>query len=333
MSAILFYILSSLVNALVATILGFIVYFRNRKELVNRVFALFCAVVAIWSYAYFVLFFVKNASIGVFYHRLFLTVPAIFIAILFFNFVLAFISKIKENKSKLIAGYIISFVFVFIDLFTPFFVKNLEQKLYLGLWPTAGPLYFPFLLIWWFYVIFAIYFLCREIYILPNDKNSEKMKIQLKYILAGAVIGFGGGGIINYLLWYNIPIPPITNFLVAVGMIAIAYGIVKHHMFNIKLLMSELLVFTIWIFVIARTALSNNIQDLLINGTLILLVFVAGILLMRSASKEVEVERKLLKETQKDLDLEQRLRKTFAEIAEEQTKKIEKIVSDKKFKE
>gem|GEM_PF-6324496 len=31
MSVMLFYILNPLVNALVATILGFVVYFRNRK--------------------------------------------------------------------------------------------------------------------------------------------------------------------------------------------------------------------------------------------------------------------------------------------------------------
>jgi Ca2+/Na+ antiporter len=115
-------------------------------------------------------------------------------------------------------------------------------------------------------------------------------------------------------------IPPVTNFLGAVGMIIIAYGITKHHLFNIKLLISELLVFSIWIFVIARTALSNNYQEFWINGILALLVFVAGILLMRSVSREIEMDKKLLEESHKNLDFEQRLRKTYAEIAEKEIK-------------
>lgn len=124
----------------------------------------------------------------------------------------------------------------------------------------------------------------------------------------------------NYFLWFGIMVPPVTNFLVAVGMIIIAFGIVKSHLFNIKILMSELLVFAIWIFTIARTALSASYQDLWINGTLTFLVFIAGILLMRSVSKEVEADKRILVETQKDLDMEQRLRKTYAEIAGKEIK-------------
>jgi len=90
------------------------------------------------------------------------------------------------------------------------------------------------------------------------------------------------------------------------------------------------LVFTIWVFVIARTALSNSYQDFLINIILAVLVFIAGILLMRSVSKEIEAERNKLEQTKQSLDFEKRLRQTFVEIAEEQTKKIEQIVFSKK---
>ena len=54
---------------------------------------------------------------------------------------------------------------------------------------------------------------------------------------------------------------------------------------------------------------------------------------MRSVSKEVEAEKKILEQTKQSLKFEKRLRGTFAEIVEEQTKKIEKIVSSKQFRE
>jgi len=89
----LFYILNPLINALIATILSFVVYFRNRKQLVNKVFALFSAVVAVWSYAYFVWFLLKDKNLILLNHRIFLMGASIFIAILFFHSILAFTNK------------------------------------------------------------------------------------------------------------------------------------------------------------------------------------------------------------------------------------------------
>lgn len=331
MSVMLFYILNPLVNALIATILSFVVYFRNRKQLVNKVFALFSAVVAIWSYAYFVWLLLKDKDLILLNHRIFLMGASIFIAILFFHSILAFTNKIKQCKKPLVIGYIIFFLFLLIDYFTPFIVKDVQRELFFEFWPKPGILLAPFLTVWYFYLSWSAWIMIKEIK-RTSSSNSEadiSYRIQLKYILTGAIIGFVGATP-NYFLWYDIMIPPVTNFLGGIGMIIIAFGILKHHLFNIKLLISELLVFTIWIFVIARTALSNNPQDLLMNSILAFLVFVVGIFLMRSVSKEIEMDKIILEETQKNLDFEQRLRKTFSEIAEEQTKKIEKIVSGNK---
>ncbi|MFH1643574.1 MAG: histidine kinase N-terminal 7TM domain-containing protein [bacterium] len=312
----LFYIINPLVNALVATILGFIVYFRNRKQLVNKVFALFCGAVAIWSYAYFAWFLLKDKNLILLNHRFFLMGASIFIAILFFHSILAFTNKIKQYKKLLIGGYVIFFFFLLTDYFTPFIVKNVQKELFFEFWPKAGVLLAPFLAVWYFYLLLSAYIIVKEI---KRTSADASYKAQLKYILVGAIIGFIGATP-NYFLWYGIMIPPVTNFLGAVGMIIVACGIAKHHLFNIKLLISELLVFSIWIFVIARVVLSSNYQEFWINGVLAFLVFMAGIMLMRSVSKEIEIDKKLLQESQKNLDFEKRLRETYAEIAEKEIK-------------
>ncbi|MDP3882943.1 MAG: histidine kinase N-terminal 7TM domain-containing protein [Candidatus Staskawiczbacteria bacterium] len=327
MDLLLFYILSPLVNALVATILGFVVYFRNRKELLNKVFSLFCGAAAIWAYSYFVWFLLKDKNLVLLNHRIFLMGASTFIAILFFHSVLAFTNKIRQYKNFLTAGYIIFSIFLLICWFTPFIVRDVEPELFFEFWPKAGILLPYFLAAWYFYFLLSGYIIFKEAKRVSSlsSKTDVSYRAQLKYILVGGIIGLVGS-ISNYFLWYGIPIPPIANFFVAVGMIIVAYGIVKHRLFNIKLLISELLVFSIWIIVVARTALSNGIQELVINGILAVLVFVVGVLLMRSVSKEVEIEKIELKETQRNLDIEQRLRKTFAEIAEEQTREIEKMI-------
>jgi hypothetical protein len=328
METALFYALGALVNALVVTILGFIIYFKNRREAANRMFALFCADVALWSYAYFVWFLLKDKNLVLLNHRVFLMGAAIFIAILFFHAILTFTNKTQQYKKYLIAGYIIFSFFLAASIFTPFIVKDVQPMLFFEFWPMAGILLAPFLVAWFFYIAFTIYILIKE---LKEQNITGDYKVQLICILVGAIIGFGGAAT-NYFLWYNIMIPPFSNFLIALGVAIIAYGILRHHLFSVKVLISELLVFAMWIFAIIRTALSGDIQEMWLNGALAVILFAVGILLMRSISKEVEMDKKELEQTKRELDLEQRLRKTFAELSEEKIKRIEEVVFNKNRK-
>ena len=312
----LFYIISALINAVVSTILGVVVYFKNRKEFTNKIFAVFCFVVAVWSYSYFVWLLLKDKSVVLINHRIFLMGASIFIVILFFHSVLSFTNKVKNYKKFLISGYSIFSFFLLVDYFTPFFIKNVERELIFEFWPKPGIFLHPFLIIWYFYLLFAIYILVKEI---KGSYDNISYNAQLKYILAGTIIGFGGAAL-NYFLWYGIQIPPITNFLVSVGMITIAFGIVKHHLFNIKILTSELLVFISWFFVIVRSALSQNTQELWANIVLMLLMFVIGTFLIRSVSREVASEKKLLEEAQKNLEFEKKLHQALAEVSEKRAK-------------
>jgi len=47
-----YYTITGLINAVTSTLLGFLVYFKDRKSPLNRSFALFCLAVATWSWAY-----------------------------------------------------------------------------------------------------------------------------------------------------------------------------------------------------------------------------------------------------------------------------------------
>jgi hypothetical protein len=81
----MFYIINPLVNALVSTILGFIVYFKNKKDSVNKFFALFCGLVAIWSYSYFVWQMCSTEKSAIFWARI-LMAAAIFYTNCLFSF-------------------------------------------------------------------------------------------------------------------------------------------------------------------------------------------------------------------------------------------------------
>ena len=69
----------------------------------------------------------------------------------------------------------------------------------------------------------------------------------------------------------------------------------KHKLFNSKVAATELLVFTIWIFLLIRVWNAKNLQDLAVDGSLFALTVFVGVLLVRSVIKEIEQKERLEK--------------------------------------
>jgi len=62
----------------------------------------------------------------------------------------------------------------------------------------------------------------------------------------------------------------------------------RNHPFNAKVIITEFLTLAIWIFLLIQALLSVTLQERLINGGLLFLVIIFGILLIRSVLKEIE---------------------------------------------
>jgi len=67
---------------------------------------------------------------------------------------------------------------------------------------------------------------------------------QIKYVLLAAIIGFMGG-VTNYPLWFGIKMLPWGNILVSVYVAIMAYAMVKHHLLDIRIAVSRVVVFSI----------------------------------------------------------------------------------------
>ena len=227
----LFYALTGLINAVTSTILGFFVYFKNRKAKVNQTFTLFCLSVAAWSYAYYFWPGAQDQSTALFWFRA-LHIGAIFIPICYFHFVLIWLNLYQKKKKILMLGYLAALFFCVFD-FTPLFIKGMVPKLSFKYWGEPGILYPFFLLLFFSYAVYTIYLLFKA-----YQSSTGTRRSQLRYILVGTIIGYSGGAT-NYPLWYNIPIYPIGNFLVAVYVGIVAYAIVKYRLMDIRLAMSR----------------------------------------------------------------------------------------------
>ena len=90
-------------------------------------------------------------------------------------------------------------------------------------------------------------------------------------------------------------------------------------LFDIKIIVTELLTFTIWVFLLMRVLLAETWRAGIIDGSLFVFVIIFGILLIRSVIKEVE-QREKLEVLNKKLEELNRLKSEFLSFASHQVK-------------
>ncbi len=152
-----------------------------------------------------------------------------------------------------------------------------------------------------YYSVFMVGLYAVLIYELISGvrKYDDVRKTQLKSILLGALL-FGGISIlVNFILpFFNIvPVAPYdaqsSIFFVAFS----AYAILKHRLFDAKIIAAEVLTFVTWIFLLIQLLLAESLREVLLNVVLLVLIIFFGTLLIRSVFVEVEQRKKLEKLT------------------------------------
>jgi len=230
-----FFAFSGLLNFILGLFLGILVYLKGRRKLQDISFALYFFSVAFWSFGYFFWQISTEEKVALLWSR-FLMAGAIFIPIFYFHFIVSFLSSIEKYKKSLYAGYILTLAF-FLTSFTPYFVRGVEQELFFPFWPKPGIIFHFFLLMFFGLVVYGWYLLIKSL----RERRGATEKQQIKYFLLGTAIGFMGGST-NYLLWYGIPIPPYGNILVIFGIVLVAFAVLRYHLFEIKVILTEILV-------------------------------------------------------------------------------------------
>jgi len=159
------------------------------------------------------------------------------------------------------------------------------------------------------YYVFAVYFaafVALSFYTLYSKMRSlgEMEAVQTKFILFGitvaSVLAFTTNAILPRLtnsLYVTLFGPSMTLFFLA----PTAYAVLRHHIFNLKVIGSEFLTFIIWAFILLRVLISNNLEEFLGNILLLIAVGFFGALLIRSVIKEVN-QRERVERLASDLE-------------------------------
>lgn len=212
--------------------LGLLV-FSKKKTLAGISLTFLCLAVALWSLGYFIWQISGSADSSIFWLK-FLTLFSIFIPVNFFIFSSIFLSLHKKPIYR---------IFMYIGLgaalavvavtSSDYLVQGVERRLSFEFWPIAGKWY------WLMLVAFFSYFTTSLLlFFRAYRKSSGILKDQLGFILVGTGLGFLGGAT-NFPLWYDVPVYPVGNFLASFYVIFITYAVIRHRLFNIKLVLRQ----------------------------------------------------------------------------------------------
>lgn len=281
------FIIFSLINGLTATFFGFFVYFKDRKNLQNKTFLLTNVGVAIWSFSYCIWLLASNEKSALFWSRA-LNFGATLIPIFYLHWIFSFLGIASKKKKIIIFGYVTTFIFSILS-FSSYYIKSVKSIDIFPYWPQANFLYTSFLAINYFGLLgYAILQLFKRRPCADNVKRN-----QIDYIILATIIGFGGGAT-NFPLMFGFSlIPPIGQPLVALYILILTFAVLRYHLFDIKVIVTEILIVVITVILLIQALTAETFTLKILGFGLLSLFGVVSYFLIKSVLKEIELRAEL----------------------------------------
>jgi len=293
MIALTFFQVSALLTSFIGLFLGIFVYIAGDRTKLSRSWFFLSIMVCLWSAGLFGVVYSTNQQTAWLWQYV-LDIGGICIPVLFLNFLLHLMKKEKKLFYLQMVCLVAGASLIALN-FTDLFKTGVSPKFGINFWIDPGKLYVLFPLYFAAVVFVCVYVTVKD-YLATSDANYKR---QLLYVLLAQIFGFGGGMTDFFPQVFNIY--PFGNYFVILYVIFISYAALRHHLFNAKVIATELLTFAIWAFLMARTLLSTSIDELLLNGAILFAIIIAGVLLIGSVLREVK-QKEQIEKMAKDLE-------------------------------
>ena len=270
-------------------ILGFLIYFNNRKSLINRIFGIWACSLFLWSINA-LLFYVPDysSSTSLILGR-FLYETAIIIVVVLLYLVSIFPFNIGLGKLRLFLIFAPSAPLLLLTIGSDLIIQGAESTVY-GNKVIFGPLFS-------LYAFFIISYMALSVFVLLKKYKQGRgnIKINIRYILTGiAISGFLG-------IMANIVLPLFNIFDIAkfgststiILVFLVAYAIAKHNFMDIRVIGTEFFAIVLSFILFINVIFSDNFNDLVIKIVLFIAVASITFLLVKSVVKEVRTRQKL----------------------------------------
>ena len=304
-------------------LLTLFVFLNAKKSKQHISFLVFSLVTTVWLFDNFLL---RIYSSG-FYERL-----SYGLGILVATFALIWVYNLVEEKiPKFVLYFIVPFSILvfFISSFTNY-VESPSGVL--GSFGSIGAekgVLFPV------YSLYLLLFIVICFYKLGKKSIHEKNILRKKQILS-IFIGSVLFGLLAFFVDFFIPL--FFNSFEVVDLVTLAYlpllvfisySMTKHQLFGIKIMITQFLVIIFLSLLLLNFLFSHSFNDYMWSGTLLLVSIYLSYLIIKNIFRTIRTSDQLLEETKRNLDLEQRLRKTLGSIANEKMRIIESQILNK----
>ena len=273
-------------------ILGFVVFFNDRRSATNRIFLLFTMTSVVWGVLNFAAYQATTAE-----QSLWLWRAVIFTAVWFCLSIYTLAKVFPQESytfsrfySYVLAPYVV--LVSFLTLTPTVFVRLLETPRQ-GLVPIIenGPLIPLFGITVVFLVIAAIFTFVQK---MRRGNDEERHQIRL--------IMFGTGVTFTLLICFNFILPtafgmyafiPYGAIFILPFIASTAYAIMRYHLFNTRLIAAELFSFFLTVSTLLQIVFSASFFELIFRASAFLLVLAISILLIRSVIQEVRLREEV----------------------------------------
>lgn len=251
--------------------------FKERKSTPMIWVALLLSI-ALWGFGMYKIGTATDQFNAYFWWRI-AEIGVILIPVLLTHFVISYLGL--NRKIFLAIFYLLTFIYLFFNFYTGFFIKDLYFAFGEFYYIVKTPLYSIFICIFIASVLYILFELIKS-----YNKAKGEMKSQIKYLIWVFAVGFSGG-ITSYFPVYNINIYPIWNGLITISVILVTYIIYKHHFMDIRIIATELFASLLVIMSINPIFEARGIWDILLKILYFIVTLVFAILLIRSVLQEV----------------------------------------------
>ena len=221
--------------------------FLRQKNRLNTSFTIFTAFLGLWVLLQFVAQLAHESAPYV-SHALFnlaLAFP-VFFAVEFYHFVRRYIGKLPETQQSALRDYVAPVVAA-LAAFVPGLLYSNVDISYAGIVVTATPLYYALIAVVIVYAGLGVKDLFRHMYRNPNREAQYRTRFLLSGVLIAAAVILGAIFFLPEIILSQLSIPLGVLALVSL----FGYAIVKHHLFDIRLIVVRLVAYLLSLLVIA----------------------------------------------------------------------------------
>lgn len=271
-----------LASAIFILCLAFLILFQgDRKDKKNITFVLFVLAISIWMVGTFMMLMSKHDISRILFWDKIVYTGVVFIPAIMYHFGLALINRFSRNtKIFLYAGYLVSLFFLLI-IPTDYLIHDAFVYKW-GAHSKAGPLHNLFLVYFVAYLSGWFVLVSKHWRRLKNKKEKRQVEYSLLAFLILAVVGSTG-----FLPAYGVSVYPFSYISGLIFAFIIFLSIARYNLFNIKVILTEILVFILWALIAIEFFLAETFHEILVESIVLTAVVIFGIFLIKSVSGEV----------------------------------------------